>query len=71
MKRKATNVARNDVLQYLEETFRASMTSDVSYNGLQFEGSEIITKIATGVDATAEFVRGGQRKRFRLYHGIF
>jgi len=74
MKRKATNVARNDVLQYLEETFRASMTSDVSYNGLQFEGSEIITKIATGVDATAEFVGAAVSAEadFALvHHGIF
>lgn len=74
MKRKTNSVARTDVLQYLEETFNVSMTGDVSYNGLQFEGSEIITKIATGVDATAEFVGAAVSAEadFALvHHGIF
>jgi len=74
MKRKNNSVARSEVLQYLEELFKVSMTSDVSYNGLQFEGSEIVTKIATGVDASSEFVGAAVSAEadFALvHHGIF
>lgn len=74
MKRKTNSVSRKDVLQYLEETFRVSLTSDVSYNGLQFEGSEIVTKVATGVDATVEFVGAAVSAEadFALvHHGLF
>lgn len=74
MKRKINGVSRSEVLQFLEETFKVSLSSDVSYNGLQFEGSEIVTKIATGVDATAEFVGAAVSAEadFALvHHGLF
>lgn len=74
MKRRIEGVARSELLLFLEETFKVSMTADVSYNGLQFEGSEFVTKIATGVDATAEFVGAAVSAEadFALvHHGLF
>ncbi|HEY9072085.1 MAG TPA: Nif3-like dinuclear metal center hexameric protein [Candidatus Ozemobacteraceae bacterium] len=74
MKRKTVAVTREEILAHLEEVFRVSLTGDVSYNGLQFEGSEIVTKIATGVDATADFIGAAVSAGadFALvHHGIF
>lgn len=65
---------RNDIVKYLEEVFAEVNFADYSYNGLQFEGSDKVSKIAAGVDATNEFFVEAARQKadFALvHHGLF
>lgn len=65
---------RAKILAALEETFQTSVAPDVSYNGLQFEGKPEISKIVTGVDASATFLREAikQKADFAIvHHGLF
>lgn len=65
---------RNDLIQYLNQVFAEVNFPDYSYNGLQFEGVEKITKIAAGVDGTVEFFAEAARcgADFALvHHGLF
>ena len=67
-------VQRTTLLAFLEETFKTSITPDVSYNGLQFEGRKTISKVVTGVDASAAFfAQAASRKAdFAIvHHGLF
>lgn len=67
-------VQRNDLVQYINQLFAEVNFPDYSYNGLQFEGSEKVTKIAAGVDGTVEFFAEAGRKGadFALvHHGLF
>lgn len=67
-------IKRNEILKYLEEVFAEVNFPDYSYNGLQFEGSEKVSKIAAGVDATNEFFVEATRQGadFALvHHGLF
>ncbi|HNV71586.1 MAG TPA: Nif3-like dinuclear metal center hexameric protein, partial [Candidatus Ozemobacteraceae bacterium] len=69
-----THVSRSTLLAFLEETFKTSVTPDVSYNGLQFEGSQNIASIVTGVDASCEFFRQAARRKADfaiVHHGLF
>ncbi len=69
-----SSVSREALLAFLEETFKTSMTPDVSYNGLQFEGSSVITRVVTGVDAGNEFFRQAARRKADfaiVHHGLF
>ncbi|HAE39158.1 MAG TPA: Nif3-like dinuclear metal center hexameric protein [Candidatus Riflebacteria bacterium] len=67
-------VQRNEIVTYLNEVFAEVSFPDYSYNGLQFEGSEQVSKIAAGVDATNEFFAESikQGADFALvHHGLF
>lgn len=67
-------IKRNEILEYLEEVFAEVNFPDYSYNGLQFEGREKVSKIAAGVDATNEFFIEATRQGadFALvHHGLF
>ena len=67
-------VARKDVVKFLNQLFSEVNVPDFSYNGLQFEGKEEVTKIVAGVDATIQFFeeahkRGGDFAF--VHHGLF
>jgi len=67
-------IAREKIIDFLEETFGISTAVDCSFNGLQFEGGKQIRKIATGVDATKCFFQaaGEAGANFAIvHHGIF
>jgi dinuclear metal center YbgI/SA1388 family protein len=67
-------IPRDTLLAFLEETFLVSRCQDVSYNGLQFEGTPTIKKIVTGVDATVPFFHRAltEKADFALvHHGLF
>ena len=67
-------VQRNEIVKYLNEVFAEVSFPDYSYNGLQFEGSARVTKIAAGVDATNEFFAESikQGADFAIvHHGLF
>ena len=67
-------VKTKEILQFLEETFQTSEVADPSYNGLQFEGSNTVTRIVTGVDATISFCRAAVKAKGDfafVHHGIF
>ena len=67
-------VARKDIVKFLNQLFSEVNVPDFSYNGLQFEGKEEVTKIVAGVDATIQFFdeahkRGGDFAF--VHHGLF
>ena len=65
---------RNEIVKYINELFAEVNFADYSYNGLQFEGSDKVTKIAAGVDATVEFFAEATRRGADfavVHHGIF
>ena len=67
-------VARKDIVKFLNQLFSEVNLPDFSYNGLQFEGKEDVTKIVAGVDATIQFFeeahkRGGDFAF--VHHGLF
>jgi dinuclear metal center YbgI/SA1388 family protein len=67
-------VSRKEITKYLEEVFAEVNFVDYSYNGLQFEGSEKVHKIAAGVDASNEFFIEAKKQKadFALvHHGLF
>lgn len=67
-------VQRNEIVKYLNEVFAEVSFPDYSYNGLQFEGSAKVHKIAAGVDATNEFFAESikQGADFAVvHHGLF
>ncbi|MBU1107604.1 MAG: Nif3-like dinuclear metal center hexameric protein [Candidatus Riflebacteria bacterium] len=67
-------VQRNEIVKYLNEVFAEVSFPDYSYNGLQFEGSSTVKKIAAGVDGTNEFFAEAikQGADFALvHHGLF
>ncbi|EKD81560.1 MAG: hypothetical protein ACD_39C01747G0002 [uncultured bacterium] len=67
-------VHRNEVVEYLHEVFAEVSFHDYSYNGLQYEGSAKVSKIAAGVDATNEFFAESikQGADFAIvHHGLF
>ncbi len=67
-------VSRKEILEYLDELFAVSMMPDYSYNGLQFEGKEMVSKIVAGVDAHVDFFKeaGKRGADFALvHHGMF
>lgn len=66
--------SRNDIVKYINELFAEVSFPDYSYNGLQFEGAEKVTRIAAGVDATVDFFAEATRRGadFALvHHGLF
>lgn len=67
-------VNRAELVQYINEVFAEQTFQDYSYNGLQFEGRERVSKIAVGVDATVEFFKKAVAAGadFALvHHGLF
>jgi dinuclear metal center YbgI/SA1388 family protein len=65
---------RNDIIKYINEIFAEVNFPDYSYNGLQFEGRETVSKIAAGVDATVEFFEKARKcgADFAVvHHGLF
>ncbi|NCB37326.1 MAG: Nif3-like dinuclear metal center hexameric protein [Erysipelotrichia bacterium] len=65
---------RSEIVKYINELFAEVNFPDYSYNGLQFEGSEKVTKIAAGVDATVEFFAEATRRGADfavVHHGLF
>lgn len=73
-KRKKSAVSRNEIVNYLNELFADLKISDYSYNGLQFEGASMVSKIVAGVDANNIFFieaaeRGAQMAV--VHHGLF
>jgi len=67
-------IVRKVLVAYLEEMFSLAASPDVSYNGLQFEGADEISSLATGVDATVDFIRAAGRKKAQfaiVHHGLF
>ncbi len=67
-------IKRKDLIKYLEELFAEVNYPDYSYNGLQFEGKENVSKIVAGVDATVEFFNLAQQKKADfavVHHGLF
>lgn len=67
-------IRRAELVQYINEVFAEQNFQDYSYNGLQFEGDEKVTKIAAGVDATVEFfnkaIASGADFAI-VHHGLF
>jgi len=62
------------LLAFLEDTFKVSTFSDVSYNGLQFEGKNKIKNLVTGVDASTTFLKAAVREKADfaiVHHGLF
>lgn len=71
MKKQTT---RQEIMKYLDQLFAVSMMPDYSYNGLQFEGKELVSKIVAGVDANVDFFKeaGKRGADFALvHHGLF
>ena len=67
-------VARKEIIKYLNQLFSEVNVPDFSYNGLQFEGKEEVTKIVTGVDATIEFFEEAKKRGGDfafVHHGLF
>lgn len=67
-------VERKAIIEYLNEIFSETVINDYSYNGLQYEGFEFVTKIASGVDAKSEFFRRAAKIKADfaiVHHGIF
>ena len=67
-------VLRKDIIKFLNQLFSEVNYPDFSYNGLQYEGKEEISKIVAGVDATIPFFveakkRGGDFAF--VHHGLF
>ncbi len=67
-------VARKEIVSFLNKLFSEVNFPDFSYNGLQFEGKEEVTKIVAGVDATIPFFEkakecGGDFAF--VHHGLF
>ena len=67
-------VARKEIIKFLNNLFSEVNIPDFSYNGLQCEGKEEITKIVAGVDATIPFFE--QAKKLGgdfafVHHGLF
>jgi len=66
--------SRKDIINHINELFAEVVFNDYSYNGLQFEGSEKVSKIVASVDATVEFFKEATRRGadFALvHHGLF
>lgn len=67
-------IERNKLVKYLGEVFAEVDFPDYSYNGLQFEGKEQVSKIAAGVDANIDFFTAANEAGadFALvHHGLF
>ncbi len=66
--------SRNDIVKYINELFAEVSFPDYSYNGLQFEGAEKVTRIVAGVDATVEFFNEATKRGADfafVHHGLF
>ena len=67
-------VARKDIVKFLNQLFSEVNVPDFSYNGLQFEGKEEVTKIVAGVDATIQFFEEAHKRGGNfafVHHGLF
>lgn len=67
-------VCRNEIIKFLNNLFSEVNYPDFSYNGLQFEGKEEVTKIVAGVDATVQFFNEAQKRGGDfafVHHGLF
>lgn len=67
-------VCRNEIVKFLNNLFADVFFPDFSYNGLQFEGKEEVTKIVAGVDATIQFYEEAKKRGGDfafVHHGIF
>ncbi len=67
-------ILRAEIVTYLDTLFAISEISDVSWNGLQFEGSSQIRKIAFAVDAgVATFTEAAKQgaDMIVVHHGLF
>lgn len=67
-------VARKEIVRFLNQLFSEVNLPDFSYNGLQYEGKENVTKIVAGVDATIQFFKEAQKRGGDfafVHHGLF
>ncbi|MBD3287770.1 hypothetical protein GF337_03110, partial [candidate division KSB1 bacterium] len=66
--------SRDQILEYIDSLLNVAEFEDYCHNGLQVEGAEEITKIVTGVSASARlFERAIQQgaDMIIVHHGLF
>ena len=69
-----SGVERNELVAYLDDLLEADRTDDLSPNGLQVEGAEIIHRVVTGVSSCHElFRKAGElaAEAVLVHHGLF
>lgn len=67
-------VARDELVSYLDDLLDAHLTADFAPNGLQVEGAAVVRRIVTGVSACRELFRAARRlgaDTVIVHHGIF
>ena len=67
-------VLRKDIVKFLNQLFAEVNYPDFSYNGLQYEGKEEVSKIIAGVDATIPFFEEAKKRGGDfafVHHGLF
>ncbi len=65
---------RNDLVQYLDTLLSSQSTKDYCPNGLQVEGSELVTSIVTGVTASEALIDAAIEQgadTIIVHHGYF
>ena len=73
-KRKRTSVPRNEIVKFINDLFAELKITDYSYNGLQFEGAPMVSKIVAGVDANNVFFMEAAERGAQMavvHHGLF
>jgi len=66
--------SRESIIEFLDAEFLASPISDSGLNGLQFEGSAQISRVALAVDSGLSVIRAAIEKKSDLllvHHGLF
>ena len=65
-------VTRTEIVEFLNDYLKTDEIPDSSWNGLQYEGSETVKKIALAVDASIETITKAQDADMLIvHHGLF
>jgi dinuclear metal center YbgI/SA1388 family protein len=67
-------VRRDDLVAYLDRYLRVAEIPDSSPNGLQVQGTDIVTRIAFAVDASVKTIRAAAKARANfliVHHGLW
>ena len=67
-------LSRNQLLTYLNDIYQSSLFADFCPNGLQIEGSDGVTRVATAVTASLETIKQAVELNVQalvVHHGLF